>query len=114
MERYYQEEIECAPYEKIREIQSEKLVKQVKHVWDNVPYYRKKMEEKGVTPEDIKSVDDLKGAEDLTLRRINDRILAMCTPVFVGGSSKREKTAEDNYRSLKGIFEDKGGENHES
>ena len=59
MEHYFQEEIECAPYEKIREIQSEKLVKQVKHVWDNVPYYRKKMEEKGVTPDDIKSVDDL-------------------------------------------------------
>ncbi|MCR5156772.1 MAG: phenylacetate--CoA ligase [Butyrivibrio sp.] len=59
MERYYQPEIECASLEKIREIQSEKLVKQVKHVWDNVPYYRKKMEEKGVTPEDIKSVDDL-------------------------------------------------------
>ncbi len=59
MERYYQEEIECAPYEKIRQIQSERLVQQVKRVWDNVPYYRKKMEEKGVTPEDIKSVDDL-------------------------------------------------------
>lgn len=41
-------------------IQNEKLVKQVRHVWDNVPYYRKKMEEKGVTPEDIKSIDDLK------------------------------------------------------
>ena len=42
MEHYYQPEIECAPYEEIRKIQSEKLVKQVKHVWDNVPYYRKK------------------------------------------------------------------------
>ena len=59
MEHYYQPEIECAPYEEIRKIQSEKLIKQVKHVWDNVPYYRKKMEEKGVTPDDIKSVDDL-------------------------------------------------------
>ncbi|RKM61400.1 phenylacetate--CoA ligase family protein [Butyrivibrio sp. CB08] len=59
MENYFQPEIECAPLEKIREIQSEKLVKQVKHVWDNVPHYRKKMEEKGVTPDDIKSVDDL-------------------------------------------------------
>ncbi len=59
MERYYQPEIECAPREKMIEIQNEKLVKQVKHVWDNVPYYRKKMEEKGVTPEDIKSIDDL-------------------------------------------------------
>ncbi len=59
MERYYQKEIECASAEKIRELQDERLVKQVKHVWDNVPYYRKKMEEKGVTPDDIKGVDDL-------------------------------------------------------
>ncbi len=59
MERYYQQEIECASREKIRELQNERLVNQVKHVWDNVPYYRKKMEEKGVTPDDIKGVDDL-------------------------------------------------------
>ena len=59
MERYFQEEIECASEETIREMQNKKLVEQVKHVWDNVPYYRKKMEEKGVTPDDIKSVDDL-------------------------------------------------------
>lgn len=59
MENYYQKEIECASTEKLRELQDERLVKQVKHVWDNVPYYRKKMEEKGVTPDDIKGVDDL-------------------------------------------------------
>ncbi len=59
MERYYQEDIECASREKIKEIQDEKLLRQVKHVWDNVPYYRKKMEEKGLTPEDIQSSDDL-------------------------------------------------------
>ena len=59
MERYFQEEIECASQEKLREIQNEKLPKQVKHVWDNVPYYRKKMQEKGLTPDDIKTVDDL-------------------------------------------------------
>ena len=59
MERYYQEEIECASREKIREIQNEKLKKQVQHVWDNVPYYRKKMEAKGITPADIQSIDDL-------------------------------------------------------
>ena len=59
MERYYQEEIECAPREKIKAIQDEKIVSQVRHVWNNVPYYRKKMEEKGVSPDDIKSSDDL-------------------------------------------------------
>ncbi len=59
MENYYQKEIECASPEKLRELQDERLVKQVKHVWDNVAYYRKKMEEKGVTPDDIKGIDDL-------------------------------------------------------
>ena len=59
MSNYYQPEIETASYEEIRALQNERLVKQVKRVWENVPYYRKKMEDKGVTPEDIKSVDDL-------------------------------------------------------
>ncbi|MBR5969648.1 MAG: phenylacetate--CoA ligase [Lachnospiraceae bacterium] len=56
---YYQKEIECASREELRALQDERLVKQVQHVWDNVPYYRKKMEAKGVTPEDIKGVADL-------------------------------------------------------
>ena len=60
MERYYQPEIETAPREKILEIQNKKIVKQVRHVYDNVPYYKKLMDEKGVTPDDIKSVDDIK------------------------------------------------------
>jgi phenylacetate-CoA ligase len=59
MGNYFNEEIECASHGKIREIQNEKLRKQVKHVWDNVPYYRKKMEKKGVRPEDIRSIEDL-------------------------------------------------------
>jgi len=59
MERYYQPEIECAPREEITALQNERLVKQVKHVWDNVPYYRRKMEEKGLTPDDIKGIADL-------------------------------------------------------
>ena len=59
MEHYYQPEIECMSREDMVRLQSEKLVKQVRHVWDNVPYYRKKMEEKGITPDDIRSIDDL-------------------------------------------------------
>lgn len=59
MEHYYQPEIECASREEILKLQNERLVKQVKHVYENVPYYREKMEGKGVTPEDIRSVEDL-------------------------------------------------------
>ena len=43
MENYYQPEVECASREQIREWQDERLAKQVKHVYDNVPYYRAKM-----------------------------------------------------------------------
>ena len=59
MSRYYQPEIETMPREEMIKLQNERLVKQVQHVWDNVPYYRRKMEEKGVTPADIQSIDDL-------------------------------------------------------
>ena len=59
MERYYQPEIECAPREEIEKLQSERLVSQVRRVWEAVPYYRKKMEEKGVTPDDIRGIEDL-------------------------------------------------------
>lgn len=59
MEHYYQPEIECASREQIREWQSERLAKTVKHVYENVEYYRKRMDEQGNKPEDIKSVDDL-------------------------------------------------------
>ncbi|MBQ4492303.1 MAG: phenylacetate--CoA ligase, partial [Deltaproteobacteria bacterium] len=59
MEQYYQKEIETASREQLKAWQDERLVRQVRHVWDNVPYYRKKMEEKGLTPEDIKSTGDL-------------------------------------------------------
>ena len=58
-ERYYQKEIETASRDEIRAIQSEKLIKQVHHVYNNVLFYRKKMEAAGVTPDDIKSIDDL-------------------------------------------------------
>ncbi len=59
MERYYQPEIETASPEQLKAWQDERLVKQIKHVWDNVPLYRTKMEEAGVTPDDIKGTEDL-------------------------------------------------------
>ena len=57
--RYFQPEWETMPVDKLREHQSRLLVKQVRHVWDNVPYYRNLMEKKGVAPDDIRSIDDI-------------------------------------------------------
>jgi len=59
LSNYYQPEIETASREQILAWQNERLVNQIRHVWDNVPYYRAKMEEKGLTPDDIKGVEDL-------------------------------------------------------
>ena len=57
--RYYQKEFETMPVEKIKALQSEKLRKQVKHVYENVPYYRNLMDKKGVRPEEINGIEDL-------------------------------------------------------
>lgn len=59
MAKYWQEDIETMPYEDMKKLQNERLVKQVRHVYENVPYYKALMDEKGVTPDDIQSVDDL-------------------------------------------------------
>ena len=72
MERYYQKEMECASREDMLAIQNERLVKQVQHVWDNVPYYRQKMEQKGVTPADIHGVEDLHKLPFLTKADLRD------------------------------------------
>ena len=55
----YQPEIETMPQDQIRAHQSKLLVQQVRNVYDNVPYYRAKMEAKGITPDDIHGLEDL-------------------------------------------------------
>ncbi len=59
MERYWNKEIETMSREDMKKLQDERLVAQVKHVYENVKYYRDLMDEKGVKPEDIKGTDDL-------------------------------------------------------
>jgi len=72
MENYYQKEIETMPVEEIKKLQSEKLVKQVKHVYENVSYYRNLMDEKGVKPEDINGIEDLHKLPFLTKADLRD------------------------------------------
>ena len=58
--RYYQKEIETMPVEEIKKLQEQKLFKQIRHVYEHVPYYRALMDEKGVKPEDVKCLEDIK------------------------------------------------------
>ena len=59
MGNYYQKELETMPVEKIKELQSERLIKQVKNVYENVAYYRNLMDKMGIKPEDINAIEDL-------------------------------------------------------
>ena len=70
--QYFQKEIETMPVEELKKLQSEKLVKQVKHVYENVEYYRNLMDEKGVKPEDIKGIEDLHKLPFLTKSDLRD------------------------------------------
>ncbi len=55
----WNEKIECATREEMRIIQSERLCETVKRIYHNVPYFRKKMQDVGLTANDIQDVDDL-------------------------------------------------------
>ncbi len=52
-------EMECMSREDMRKLQSERLVATVKRCYESVPFYKRKMDELGVKPEDIKSIDDV-------------------------------------------------------
>lgn len=55
----WQKEIETMPREELKKLQSERLVWQVNRMYENVELFRKRMDEMGLKPDDIKSVDDL-------------------------------------------------------
>ena len=50
---------ECMPREQMRELQGKRLCKLVQYVYHNVPFYRHKMQEMDLTPDDIRSIDDI-------------------------------------------------------
>ncbi len=51
--------IECMSRDEMSALQSGRLVQQVKNVYENVEFYRKKMDEIGVEPGDIKGIEDI-------------------------------------------------------
>jgi phenylacetate-CoA ligase len=57
--KIWNETMECMDRESMKKIQAIRLREMVEHVYHNTPFYRNKMQELGITPEDINSVDDL-------------------------------------------------------
>ena len=57
---YWNPTFECMPREEMMRVQTDRLINTVKRVYHNVPFYRNKMQQKGVEPGDIKTLEDLK------------------------------------------------------
>ena len=56
---FWNKEAECMEINRLRALQSERLVKTVKHAYSNVAAYKTKFDELGLKPEDIRGIDDL-------------------------------------------------------
>lgn len=71
--KYFTEDIETMAVEQLKAMQSEKLVRQVRHVYEHLPVYRAMMDEKGVRPEDIHGIEDLHKLPFLTKSDLRDQ-----------------------------------------
>ncbi|HNV24402.1 MAG TPA: phenylacetate--CoA ligase, partial [Candidatus Omnitrophota bacterium] len=55
----FNEKIECADAKALKTIQSERLINTISYVYKNAPFYQKRFAQHGISPEDIKSIDDI-------------------------------------------------------
>ena len=58
--------------EELLKLQGERVASMVKRVYDSVPFYRKKLQEKGIEPGDIRTIDDLKKLPFTTKQDLRD------------------------------------------
>ena len=72
MYHYYNREVETMPREQLRVLQDERLRRTVRRVYDNVPFYKKKFDELGLRPEDIRGVEDIKKLPMTTKQDMRD------------------------------------------
>ena len=68
----WNEHYECMEREELRKLQGERVKAMVKRVYDTVPFYRKKLQEKGIEPGDITGIDDLKKLPFTTKQDLRD------------------------------------------
>jgi phenylacetate-CoA ligase len=58
-DRYWNEKIETMPREELRKYQLQLLKEKVKFCYENTAFYKKKFKSAGITPEDIKTLEDI-------------------------------------------------------
>ncbi len=69
---YWQEEFETMSRDKLEELQLQRLQRTLRHVYENVPFYRKSFDEAGIKPGDIKSLSDLQKLPFTTKQDMRD------------------------------------------
>jgi phenylacetate-CoA ligase len=69
---YWNKAYECMDRSKLEALQTERLIQTVQRVYYNVPYYRDQMQQLGLQPEDIKTLDDLSKLPFTTKQDLRD------------------------------------------
>lgn len=87
--------IECMSRDEMTALQSERLVKQVKNVYDHVEFYRKKMDDMGIEPGDIKGIEDIGKLPFTTKRRFKSELSIRTS----GCSTGKDRQSAGNIRN---------------
>lgn len=58
--KYWQPEYETMDPEELKRLQLKRLQQSLKLVYDNVPFYRQKFKDAGITPDDVKTLEDIR------------------------------------------------------
>ncbi len=69
---YWNKRIECMERGELNELQLDRLQKMIQHAYHNVPLFRDGMQEKGITPQDIRCLDDLQHVPFMTKQDLRD------------------------------------------
>lgn len=77
--------VEYATQESLQDIQSQLLQRLIHHAYDQVPYYRKGMDERGLTPRDISALDSIRLLPLISKREIRDN-----PSLFTAAGGRRE------------------------
>ena len=87
----YNPEMECMSRDERTALQSERLVKTVRHEYDNVPFYRQRMDEKGVKSEDIKTLKDIQLLPFMMKMQKNLMNLILSLTIVMNGNKNLKK-----------------------
>lgn len=100
--------IECMSRDEMTALQSERLVKQVKNVYEHVEFYRKKMDEMGVEPGDIKGIEDIGKLPFTTKEDLRDHYPFGLLAVPPGEDRKSTGNFRNNRKADPGLLYTEG------